>query len=126
MDLENFADVGVADFTRIAYFRRQPLAKTDFCALECNAPIQFFVDRFIDDTHAAFGYLFHDPESAVYELPRRERMLPACCTAEWFQQKTLHPLHGLDITPDLRKQFRIFPADTSKVCLTVVPWPRER
>src|SRR5579859_5061048 len=47
MDLKKLAYIGVADFSCVTYFRRQPFAETGFRALKSDAPLQLFVHRFV-------------------------------------------------------------------------------
>src|SRR5580658_8338037 len=101
MDLKNLADVGMADFARVAHFRGESLAKDCFGALDGDAPTQFLVHRLVHDTHASTGQLAHDPESFVEELPRLERRLVPGNREQGAEQETVHALFRLNVVPRL-------------------------
>ena len=97
----------MADFARVANFRRQTLAESASGAFQRDAAIQLFVERLIDDAHASPGDLAHDPEPGVQQFPRLKRSLVRGCRIQRVQQEAVHPGFRLHVVPHLREQLGV-------------------
>ena len=75
VNLEDFADIGVADFRRVARFRRQELLKIRLGRFDGDPALQLLVYRFVHDAHAAASHFAHDAETAMQNLAWLESML---------------------------------------------------
>src|SRR6266850_809595 len=120
MDLENFAHVGMTDFPCVAHLGRQPFPETRLGALEGDAPLQFLVDGFVDDTHAPLRHLAHYPEAAIDEISRLERMLVCRWRKERVQHEPFHPLFPFDVVPYLAEQFGVVGTCAVEISLALV------
>ena len=75
VDLENLADIGMADFARVPHLGRQTLAESALGALQRDAASQAFVLGLVNDAHAALRNLPHDAEAVRQQLTGLKMML---------------------------------------------------
>src|SRR5262249_42362167 len=69
------ADIEVTHLAGRAHFRGQVISVTWPGALRRPSPIQFLVDRFIDDSHPAAPNFAHDTEPLGQETAWTERVV---------------------------------------------------
>jgi hypothetical protein len=74
VNLENLADIGMADLGGVANLGREPFAEAGLSALEGNAPLQLLIDGFVHNAHASLGDLAHDAKAVIQKLARLEGM----------------------------------------------------
>src|SRR2546421_6464524 len=91
----------MADLARVAHLRRQPLPETGLGAFESDAPLQFFINRFVDDAHTSLSYFAYDSKAVPQELSWLETMFGGGRGLERIQQEPVHTLFPLDVTPNL-------------------------
>ena len=122
MDLENPADVGMADFARVAHLGRQAPVETGFGAFDGDTAVQLLVYGFVDDAHAALRDFADDAETVLEELTGLEMPLGQK-RAERVEQEPVHALFPLDVVPDLVEQLRVAGAGAAEVGLLLLEGP---
>jgi hypothetical protein len=73
VNLEDFADIGVADGSGVAHFRRKAMAEAGPRTLEGDPSVQPLVHGFVHDAHAAAGHLAHNAEAVFQQISRFKR-----------------------------------------------------
>src|SRR5215469_10803137 len=115
----------MTDFGCVSNFRREPLAESCLRAFQSDTPVEFLIQSFINDSHAALRDFTDDAKPLHKTLSELEGMLHQLRRAERFEQKAAHPALPLEVGPNTLEQLTVTFAGSGEESFPLVFRPCE-